>query len=176
MLALIGNLQFSELAIIAIIAILIFGRRLPQVAGQAAAHVGRMRKTLEGLWRETGIEDEVRSVRREIDRFERQLPRQVTPRELARKATQKIWEDVAGDPEEAGEAGDDRAQTTPPKNGAEVDTPTDPGPAPVPRSGQIASVPSEDVGAANEDHASERSAPAREQGASEEAPSKSRES
>lgn len=94
MLALIGNLQFSELLIVGIIAILIFGRRLPQVAGQAAAYVGKTRRTIEALWRETGIEDEVRNVRREIERYERKLPRKVTPGELARRATDAIWKDL----------------------------------------------------------------------------------
>jgi Sec-independent protein translocase protein TatA len=91
MLALIGNLDGGELVIIVVVAVLIFGRRLPEVAGQAAGMVGRLRRTLESLWQETGIDHEVRKVRREMERFERELPRDLSPGAMARRATERIW-------------------------------------------------------------------------------------
>jgi len=101
MLGFINNLAFPELIIIGIIAILIFGRRLPQVVGQGAAYIGRARRTLESLWRETGIEKEVRNVQREIERIERSVPRDLTPRALAKRATEKIWKDGEREPDAA---------------------------------------------------------------------------
>jgi Sec-independent protein translocase protein TatA len=111
MLGLINNLAFPELVIIAIIAILIFGRRLPQVVGQGAAHLGRARRTLESLWRETGIEKEVRDVQREIERIERKVPRNLTPSALAKRATEKLWKDAGEEqnPKERAEQDTDEA-------------------------------------------------------------------
>lgn len=65
--AFITNINPTELMLIAIVAILIFGRRLPEVAGQAAGHVQRARRALNDLKRESGIEDELREVRRAMD-------------------------------------------------------------------------------------------------------------
>jgi Sec-independent protein translocase protein TatA len=66
-LAFIENFQLSEGILIAIVAVLIFGKRLPQVAGQAAGHVGRARRALNELWRDAGLEEEMRKVQREVD-------------------------------------------------------------------------------------------------------------
>jgi Sec-independent protein translocase protein TatA len=67
-LAFIDNFQLSEAFVIAVVAVLIFGRRLPHAAGQAAAHVARARRALNELWRDSGLEQEMRSVQREIER------------------------------------------------------------------------------------------------------------
>lgn len=67
MLGFIENFQLSEGILIAIVAVLIFGKRLPQVAGQAAGHVGRARRALNELWRESGLEEEMRKVQRDVD-------------------------------------------------------------------------------------------------------------
>jgi Sec-independent protein translocase protein TatA len=67
MLAIFGNLDLMELALIAGAALLVFGGRLPEVVIRGARHVGRARRTLEKIWREAGIEQEMRDLRREID-------------------------------------------------------------------------------------------------------------
>ncbi len=65
--AFITNINPTELILIAIVAILLFGRRLPQVAGQAAGHVQRARRALNDLKRESGIAEELHEMRRAMD-------------------------------------------------------------------------------------------------------------
>lgn len=67
MLAFIQNINPSELLLIAIAAILIFGRRLPQVAGQAAGRVQQARRAFNDLKRETGIDEELRNARQTFE-------------------------------------------------------------------------------------------------------------
>ena len=67
MLALLGNFDFTELLVIGVGALLVFGRRLPEVAMRAAAQIVRLRRAVSQMWREAGIEDELRRVRREIE-------------------------------------------------------------------------------------------------------------
>lgn len=67
MLALLGNLSFLEILVIAVGALLIFGKRLPEVAMKAAAQVVRVRRAVSEMWREAGIEEELRKVKREIE-------------------------------------------------------------------------------------------------------------
>jgi len=71
-LAFIGNFALSELALIVCVALLIFGGRLPEVAMRAAAQVMRARKVVTRMWREAGLEQELRRVQWDI---ERNMPR-----------------------------------------------------------------------------------------------------
>jgi len=83
MLAIIGNLHMTELLVIALAALMIFGRRLPEVAMRGAAHVVRLRRSVTKMWREAGLEEELRKVRRDIDnevhQVQRSLPRLDAP-------------------------------------------------------------------------------------------------
>jgi Sec-independent protein translocase protein TatA len=78
MLAIIGNLHMTELLVIALAALMIFGRRLPEVAMRGAAQVVRLRRSVTKMWREAGLEEELRKVRRdidnEVDKVQRSLP------------------------------------------------------------------------------------------------------
>lgn len=65
--AFIQNINPTELVLIAIVAILIFGRRLPQVAGQVAGRVQQARRAFNDLKRETGIDEELRQAKRTFD-------------------------------------------------------------------------------------------------------------
>jgi len=80
-LAIFGDLAFSELLLIAAVALMVFGKRLPEVAVRAAAHVTRLRRSLTEMWREAGIEDELRKVRRDV---ERTMPDLRNPRKMVR--------------------------------------------------------------------------------------------
>lgn len=64
MLGLIGNLSLQELLLIAALAVLLFGRRLPQVVGQLFGQLQRMRRALDDLRRETGIDRELQTIER----------------------------------------------------------------------------------------------------------------
>lgn len=72
-LALIGSLALSELVVIVAVALMVFGGRLPEVAMRAAAQVLRARKVVTKMWRDAGLEQELRRVQWDI---ERKLPRE----------------------------------------------------------------------------------------------------
>lgn len=74
MLALIGNLDFLEILVIAAVAIMVFGRELPKVAMRGAAHLMKLRREVSRMWREAGLEEELRKVRRDLDKLPEQLP------------------------------------------------------------------------------------------------------
>ena len=59
-----GNLEWI---IILMAALMIFGSNLPEVALRAVAHVMRFRRAVAKMWRDTGLEDELRRVRRDIE-------------------------------------------------------------------------------------------------------------
>ncbi|WP_419191969.1 Sec-independent protein translocase subunit TatA/TatB [Engelhardtia mirabilis] len=67
MLAFIQNINPTELLLIAVVAVLIFGRRLPEVAGQVAGRVQQARRAFNDLKRETGIDEEMRRARRNFE-------------------------------------------------------------------------------------------------------------
>jgi len=109
--ALIWNLGFGEIVLIAIVAILVFGRRLPEVASQTFRQATKLRRNLEDLRRESGIDRELHDVRgalrdltRDIDAplpyqgqptlRDRPEPRLVVPEPL----TQKLPPPPAGEP------------------------------------------------------------------------------
>lgn len=74
MIALIGNLHLLELLAIAGVALLVFGKRLPEVAVRGAGHLVRLRRSVMRMWREAGLEEELRRVRREIEQEATSLP------------------------------------------------------------------------------------------------------
>ncbi|MBK7878764.1 MAG: hypothetical protein IPJ77_24155 [Planctomycetes bacterium] len=85
-LALIGNLDTTELIVVVIAAVLVFGRRLPQVAAQAGAQVGKLRRQLDAAWKDSGVDKEVREVQRSIESIRDAVPRDLSAGALARTA------------------------------------------------------------------------------------------
>lgn len=67
MLAFFGNLAPSEVLVLAVIAVLVFGKRLPEVAGRGYTQLRRWRQSLDQLRRETGIDRELRNIGHEVD-------------------------------------------------------------------------------------------------------------
>lgn len=65
------GLSFAELVVIFVVAILVFGQRLPQVAGETAATLQRVRRSLSDLRRETGIDQEIQKAKREFEEAQR---------------------------------------------------------------------------------------------------------
>lgn len=75
-----------ELLVIVVVAIVVFGQRLPQVAGETAATLQRFKRSLTDLRRETGIDQEIYKAKREYEEAQRQA-RAADPRmELSREA------------------------------------------------------------------------------------------
>jgi len=87
LLALIDNLGGVELLIVCIAGLLVFGKRLPEVAGQAGKQLVRVRRSIDTAWRETGMEKELRDVRRDIDAA---IPRDLSIADMARLASSEM--------------------------------------------------------------------------------------
>jgi len=93
MLAFFGNLDPAELVVVVIVAILVFGRELPTVALRGFAQLRKLRRSLEDLRRETGIDRELRNIERELHQASfdasRKKPRLAAPEE-------RRWERAPG--------------------------------------------------------------------------------
>lgn len=79
MLALLGNIGMLELVLIAVIAVLVFGRDLPQAASKAYLQVRKLRNSLDDLRRESGIDRELRELERTVREAEWEARRAVAP-------------------------------------------------------------------------------------------------
>jgi Sec-independent protein translocase protein TatA len=90
------NLGAQEIVVIAVVAILVWGRRLPEVAGQAAGVVQRMRRSLDDLRRDTGIDREIQNARRAVDEA---VPRGVRTLDVRREARKLVEEATRPAPE-----------------------------------------------------------------------------
>jgi Sec-independent protein translocase protein TatA len=110
------NLSPAEVAIIVIVAIVVFGRRLPQVAGQAAGTVQRLRRSLDDLRRETGIDREIAEARRAVESAVPREVRALDVRTLAREAQSSV--ESAGEPAAQSEP---RAPEPSPSSGSETE-------------------------------------------------------
>jgi len=84
--ALIGNLNFMEIGIIVAAAVMIFGRNLPRVVAEVLTHLAKAKRAMRDMWRETGIEEEMRKVQTEMRRAEASLPTRIDPASIARDA------------------------------------------------------------------------------------------
>ena len=60
-----------EMIVVLVAAILVFGGRLPQVAGEAAATLQKVKRSLTDLRRDTGIDQELAKAKREYDEAQR---------------------------------------------------------------------------------------------------------
>jgi Sec-independent protein translocase protein TatA len=85
--AFIDNLGGTELLIVLVAALLVFGKRLPQVAGDAARQMAKLRRSLDEAWRETGMEKEIQQVRRDL---ESAIPRDLSIGDMARAASAEM--------------------------------------------------------------------------------------
>ena len=69
--AILWNVSWFEIVLVAILAVVVFGGRLPQVAGQVVRVMAKLRRTFDGLRRDAGIDRAMRDVQdtmRDIDR------------------------------------------------------------------------------------------------------------
>lgn len=83
MFALFDNLGTWELMICGLAALLVFGRRLPEVASQAGETLSKFRKGLDDAIKESGVEKEIRKIKDA-------LPTDVSMRDVARAAQRKV--------------------------------------------------------------------------------------
>ncbi len=105
MLGLIENLGGVELLIVLVAGLLVFGKRLPQVAGDAAKQLVKLRRSLDSAWRDTGMQNEIQSVKRDLDAA---IPRDLSIGEMARIASAEMDKRIRANEESA------RAENVPP--------------------------------------------------------------
>ena len=79
--AFLGNLSTTEILVVGIVAVLIFGRRLPEVASQTFGQLRRLRQGMDQFRRETGIDREMRSIEHTIGDLQRDVT--IEPRPAA---------------------------------------------------------------------------------------------
>jgi Sec-independent protein translocase protein TatA len=123
MLAIFDNLGFSELMIVVVAAILIFGKRLPEVASQAGQQLAKFRRSLQDLKNETGIDSEMRKIQRDIQEA---VPRDLSMGEMARIASLELEKRMkaSGEPKaiEASKTSAENASSAAPAAGASAST------------------------------------------------------
>jgi len=81
--ALFDNLGTFELVLCGIAGLLVFGRRLPEVASQAGATLAKFKRSLDGAVQDSGVEEELRKIKQA-------LPTDVSMRDVARAAARKM--------------------------------------------------------------------------------------
>jgi Sec-independent protein translocase protein TatA len=96
--AFIDNLGGTELLIVLVAALLVFGKRLPQVAGDAARQMAKLRRSLDEAWRDTGMEKEIQQVRRDL---ETAIPRDLSIADMARAASAEMDKRIRANEAEA---------------------------------------------------------------------------
>lgn len=75
MFAFLENLSMTEIMVVIVIAVIVFGGRLPEAAGEAAAQLQKFRRTLGDLKRDTGIDREIAEMRRNVEQAIPRMPR-----------------------------------------------------------------------------------------------------
>jgi Sec-independent protein translocase protein TatA len=75
MFAFLENLSLVEIGIVIVVAVMVFGGKLPEAAGQAAAQLQKLRRSLTDLKRETGIDRELADMRRSVEQAIPRVPR-----------------------------------------------------------------------------------------------------
>lgn len=130
MIALLEDIGYGELLLIAVAGVLLFGKRLPEVASQAGAQLTKLRRSLQDIKHETGMDHEVRKIQRTI---EEAIPRDLSVGEIARLASNKMQERIEATRKEivAEAEGPAAAPASAPEAGAPAGPPA-PAPAPSP--------------------------------------------
>lgn len=83
--AFLDNLGTVEMMIVAIAALLLFGKRLPEVASQAGATIAKFRRSLDGAIQDSGVEQELRKIKSS-------LPSNMSMSDMARIAARRFEE------------------------------------------------------------------------------------
>ena len=110
------NLDGVELVVILVVAILLFGDNLPQVARSMANSFLELKKGLQDLRSKSGIDDEIRNLRREVELSNLPNPRRML-QDAIRDAETSIHEADNGTAVHPGLAEQSRNDATPPVTG-----------------------------------------------------------
>ena len=91
MFAIFEDVGMSEILVIGVFGVLLFGRRLPEVASQAGAQLVKFRRSLQQVRAESGMDVEVRKIQRTL---EEAIPRDFSVGEVARLASARVQERI----------------------------------------------------------------------------------
>ncbi len=122
----------TEIVVIVVVAILIFGPRLPQVAAEAAGWIMKLKRSMSDLRRDSGIDREFSEVRRQVENAVPRDLRNFDPARSLQTGMETLKRDVA-EPvvKELRSAQDalmeDRSEPVGPAAAASALTATDPG-------------------------------------------------
>ncbi|MBM3977063.1 MAG: hypothetical protein FJ299_08745 [Planctomycetes bacterium] len=86
MLALFDNLSFGEVLVGGVLAVMMFGKNLPQAAAKAAVQLQRLRRQMGDLRKDMGIDEQIREAEREMRAAMAQAERQALAAERAASA------------------------------------------------------------------------------------------
>jgi TatA/E family protein of Tat protein translocase len=86
-LAIYDNIGTIEMVIVAVVALLLFGKKLPEVASQAGSTISKFRRGLDGAIHDSGVEKEIRKIKEA-------LPSDMSVRNAARIAARKFEDRV----------------------------------------------------------------------------------
>lgn len=89
--AFITNLTFSEIAIIVVGAVMVFGKDLPRVVVRGMQQLAKLRRAVQEMWREAGLDEEMRRVRAELDA---EVPNLSSPKTLLAEGRSKLHEPI----------------------------------------------------------------------------------
>ncbi|MBK7642676.1 MAG: twin-arginine translocase TatA/TatE family subunit [Planctomycetes bacterium] len=92
MFAIFEDVGMSEILVIGIFGVLLFGKRLPEVASQAGQHLVKFRRSLQQARTDSGLDQEVRKIQRT---FQEAIPHDLSVGEVARLASARVQERVA---------------------------------------------------------------------------------
>jgi Sec-independent protein translocase protein TatA len=130
-LAFFSNLGFPELLLIVVVAVLIFGKNLPQAASKAYVQARKLRNAVDDLRRETGIDRELRDIERNVREAEweaRKMKTLAPPAATeARPPMRPVLSGPSVGPGERAPSADDAGVAEPPEN--------EPSPEPPPPTG-----------------------------------------
>lgn len=118
MLALFGSFGTPEILLIAIVAVLVFGKDLPQAASKAYLQLRKLRNAVDDLRRDSGIEREIRDIERSVREAEWEARKKATPASPASVARRELptpgAEPAAPAPAEARPAAETEAASSQP--------------------------------------------------------------
>jgi Sec-independent protein translocase protein TatA len=152
--AIFEDVGMSEILVIGIVGVLLFGKRLPEVASQAGQQLVKFRRSLQQVRADSGMDQEVRKIQRTL---EEAIPRDFSVGEVARLASARVQERIQSARKEIDlEVGKPLAEAT----GTEATTPTPAPPAEPPHDAGKVGPPASDATIARSQPPPEPPAPA----------------
>jgi len=118
-LAFLTNIGLPELTIVAALAVIIFGKRLPEVAAKAYAELVKLRHGLDRVRRDTGLDRELREIEYSVRDAARKAALETPPPAPAELRVARGEEEEQAEPEAPGDEdadADENEDVAPPED------------------------------------------------------------